>query len=86
MGLTRTRVTAAMGTDQTVRTDLDDKTDLVGSESSLGMDALGIRNGVGRASVDQDITYLLLMNENGTPVYIYPNAAADGIVVTSVRP
>lgn len=75
-----------MGTDQTVRTDLDDKTDLVGSESSLGMDALGIRNGVGRASVDQDITYLLLMNENGTPVYIYPNAAADGIVVTSVRP
>jgi hypothetical protein len=41
---------------------------------------------LGRGVTDPDITYLALRNANGTKCYIYPNAAGDGIVVSTTKP
>jgi hypothetical protein len=41
---------------------------------------------LGRGTTDTDITYLGLRNANGTKCYIYPNAAGNGIVVTTIQP
>jgi hypothetical protein len=41
---------------------------------------------MGRGTTDPDITYLGLRNANGTKCYIYPNAAGNGIVVSTVKP
>jgi hypothetical protein len=41
---------------------------------------------LGRGGSDTDITYLALRNANGTKCYIYPNAAGNGIVVSTTKP
>jgi hypothetical protein len=41
---------------------------------------------LGRGVSDTDITYLALRNANGTKCYIYPNAAGNGIVVSTTKP
>jgi hypothetical protein len=41
---------------------------------------------LGRGTSDTDITYLALRNANGTKCYIYPNAAGNGIVVSTTKP
>jgi hypothetical protein len=41
---------------------------------------------LGRGTTDTDITYLGLRNANGTKCYIYPNAAGNGIVVSTEKP
>jgi len=40
----------------------------------------------GRGASDPNITYLALYNTNGTKCYIYPNAAGDGTITSSVKP
>ena len=42
--------------------------------------------GLGRGDSDTDITYILLKNEGGTSVYIYPNAAGNGVTVSTSKP
>jgi len=58
----------------------------VGRESRTFMDMHGINSAMGRGETDLDITYLELMNEAGTPVFIYPNAAGNGLIVSTTRP
>lgn len=41
---------------------------------------------VGRGSTDTDITYVALRNDTGVKCYIYPNAAGNGIVVSTTKP
>lgn len=40
----------------------------------------------GRGVTDPNITYLVLYNTNAVRVYIYPNAAGDGVQVSLVKP
>lgn len=40
----------------------------------------------GRGVNDPNVTYLALYNTNNTKVYIYPNAAGDGVQVSTVKP
>lgn len=49
-------------------------------------DAKGPVAEIGRGTTDTSITYVALYNTNGTKCYLHPNAAGDGIVVTSVIP
>ena len=41
---------------------------------------------IGQGDSDTDITYMALRNENGTLVYIYPNAAGNGVTVSTSKP
>jgi len=41
---------------------------------------------LGRGTGDPDITFLSLRNANGTKIYIYPDAAGTGLVVTTTHP
>jgi hypothetical protein len=41
---------------------------------------------IGRGTSDTDITFIALRNENGQKVYIYPNAAGNDIIATTVHP
>lgn len=40
----------------------------------------------GRGVLDPNVTYLALYNTNNTKVYIYPNAAGNGVQVSTVKP
>jgi hypothetical protein len=40
----------------------------------------------GRGVSDPNVTYVKLYNDAGVACYIYPNAAGDGIVVSTVQP
>jgi hypothetical protein len=41
---------------------------------------------IGRGTTDTDITYIALRNASGTLCYVYPNASANGITVSSTKP
>lgn len=86
MGFTRTRVTAVGSQDTYSSFSTDSLGPEVGRESRTWMDMHGIAGAKGRGETDLDITYLELMNENGDPTFIYPNAAQNGVVVTATRP
>ena len=49
-------------------------------------DKLGLMARLGRGQTDTDITYVELMNENGTSVFIFPNAAGNGVTVQTTKP
>lgn len=57
-----------------------------GGETKIILDPLGITSIIGRGDTDLDITYIALFNANGTLVYIYPNNAGTGLIVTTVKP
>lgn len=40
----------------------------------------------GRGVNDPNVTYISLYNTNNTRIFIYPNAAGNGLIVTSVKP
>lgn len=41
---------------------------------------------IGRGTTDADIQFIALRNASGTLVYIYPNPAGDGVVVSTTKP
>lgn len=87
-GFTRTRVTGHVGV-STYPTVTGPGTPLgpeVGRNSRTDADMNGIKGAFGRGETDTDITYFEAMNENGTPCFIYPNAAGNGILVSTTRP
>jgi len=49
-------------------------------------DSAGIAVRLVRGTTDENITAIVLKNENGTECYIYPNAAGDGPIVSDVAP
>jgi len=49
-------------------------------------DELGGVFATGRGVLDKNVTYIQLYNTSGTKVYIYPNAAGNGLVVSTVKP
>lgn len=57
-----------------------------GNEAKAILDPLGITALIGRGDTDTNITYLGLFNTNATLVYIYPNNAGTGLIVTTVKP
>ncbi len=88
MGFTRTRVTGNVGNDtySTVEGPATPKGAEVGRNSRTDQDMQGIKGAFGRGETDQDITYFEAMNEAGVPCFIYPNAAGNGIIVSTSRP
>jgi len=55
-------------------------------ECRLWADDKGHVATVGRGESDVGITYLSLRNTNGTEIFVYPNAAGNGVIVTSTKP
>ena len=49
-------------------------------------DEVGFVFAFGRGVNDSNVTYLALQNTNLQKVYVYPNAAGNGVVVTTVKP
>lgn len=49
-------------------------------------DEKGPVSAFGRGVSDPNVTYLALYNTNNTKIYIYPDAAGTGLIVTSVKP
>lgn len=85
-GFTRTRVTATASQNTYPTLATDQFGPEVGRENRTRMDMHGVTDTLGRGEVDQDITYISLVNENGDLVFVYPNAAGNGLVVTQTRP
>lgn len=83
---TRTRVTGAGSKNTFSSYSSDTKGPEVGRNNRTFMDMQGINSAMGRGETDIDITYLELMNESGTKVFIYPNAAGNGLIVSTTRP
>lgn len=42
--------------------------------------------GFGRGVLDPNVTYMVLLNTNNQLCYIFPNAAGNGIIVSTVKP
>lgn len=57
-----------------------------GGDAKVVSDALGVVGYLGRGVTDTSITYLALFNTNGAKVYIYPNAAGNGVTVSTTQP
>lgn len=55
-------------------------------ETKRFFDVLGQVCEIGRGETDTDITYIALRNDSGTRCFIYPNAAGNGVIVTTVKP
>lgn len=49
-------------------------------------DEFGLVTAMGRGTLDRNVTYITLQNTNNQRVFIYPNAAGNGLVVTTVAP
>lgn len=41
---------------------------------------------IGRGTLDKNVTYFALKNTSGVTVYIWPNAAGNGIEASQVKP
>ena len=52
----------------------------------IGLDEKGIVFEFGRGVSDTNVTFIALKNTNEDTVYIYPNAAGKGVVVTTTKP
>jgi hypothetical protein len=70
-------ITGAAGTEQAV---------LEPTNLKVFADRIGIAMRIVRGATDTDITAIALCNEDGTETFIYPNAAASGLIVTDVVP
>ena len=55
-------------------------------ELKVYFDEVGLVALIGRGETDATLTYVALQKTGGTLTYIHPNAAGDGIVVTTVKP
>lgn len=70
-------LTSAAGTEEAAMAD---------TVSKVFGDKRGVAARIVRGSGDTDITALVLKNEDGTEVYVYPNAAGNGLIVTTTAP
>jgi hypothetical protein len=57
-----------------------------GGPAKFVEDAKGLVVEFGRGASDPRITYFALFNTNGTKCYVFPNAAGDGVLVSTVQP
>lgn len=57
-----------------------------GKETKLIFDEKGLVKVIGRGETNSLITYTGMYNASGTLCYIYPNAAGNGITVSTVKP
>lgn len=46
----------------------------------------GVEAELGRGTTDTDVTYIALHNETGQKVYIHPNAPANGVTASTIKP
>lgn len=56
------------------------------SDDKVVEDEFGGVFATGRGATDQKVTYIQLYNTNGSKVYISPNAAGNGLIVSTVKP
>lgn len=49
-------------------------------------DAKGAVYALGRGESDTKVTYIKLFNTGGTACYLYPNAAGNGLIVSTAKP
>jgi len=57
-----------------------------GNETKVIVDEVGVVCIIGRGETNPLITYKALYNAGGTLCYVYPNAAGNGVLCSTVKP